>query len=127
MEQANEEVALAFFRRTLASLPDPRRRQGIRYPLTSVVVIGLMAMVCGADNAEEMEDWGQANEEWLRKLMALPHGTPTQDVFLAVFWRNRSRGFPHRIRGVDATAPGAPQSCGQAHCRRRQDQPAQRG
>ncbi len=85
IEQANEEAALAFFRKTLASLPDPRRPQGIRYPLSSVVVIALMAMVCGADNAEEMEDWGQANQEWLEGLLALPHGAPTQDVFLAVF------------------------------------------
>jgi predicted transposase YbfD/YdcC len=85
IEQANEEAALTFFRQALSALPDPRRPQGVRYPLVSVVVIGLMAMVCGADNAEEMENWGRANEKWLEGLLPLPHGTPTQDVFLAVF------------------------------------------
>jgi predicted transposase YbfD/YdcC len=85
LELANEEAALVFFREALWTLPDPRRRQGTRYPLTSVVLIALMALVCGADNAEEMEDWGWANAEWLGGLLALPHGTPTQDVFLAVF------------------------------------------
>jgi len=85
IEEANEEAALAFFRKALSLLPDPRRRQGIRYPLTSVVVVALMGMVCGGDNAEELEDWGHANQEWLEGLLALPHGTPTQDVFLAVF------------------------------------------
>jgi predicted transposase YbfD/YdcC len=85
IEQANEEAALVFFREALSLLADPRRAQGTRYPLTSVVVIALMAMVCGADNAEEMEDWGHANTRWLNGILALPHGTPTQDVFLSVF------------------------------------------
>ncbi|MCP4449717.1 MAG: transposase family protein [Myxococcales bacterium] len=31
----------------LADLPDPRRPQGVRYPLRSVVVIALMSMLCG--------------------------------------------------------------------------------
>lgn len=85
IEKANEEAALVLFRKALSSLPDPRRAQGVRYSLTSVVVIALMAMVCGADNAVEMEDWGEANAEWLDGILELPHGAPTQDVFLAVF------------------------------------------
>ena len=85
IEQANEEAALVFFREALSSLPDPRRAQGIRYPLTSVVVIALMAMVCGSDDAEAMEVWGEANARWLGGILELPHGTPTQDVFLSVF------------------------------------------
>jgi hypothetical protein len=85
IEQANEEAALTFFREALRALPDPRRRQGTRYPLVSVVVIALMAMVCGCDDAEAMEAWAEANAEWLAGFLELPHGTPTQDVFLSVF------------------------------------------
>lgn len=85
IEQDNEMQALAFFEQTLATLPDPRRAQGIRYPLKSVVVIALMAMVCSCDDAEAMEVWGEANEKWLEGFLVLPHGTPTQDVFLSVF------------------------------------------
>ena len=58
IEQENEQQALMFFRETMAALPDPCRRQGIRYPLGAVVVIALMAMVCGCDDAEAMEVWG---------------------------------------------------------------------
>lgn len=83
--EANEEQAHAFFEAVLLGLRDPRRAQGIRYPLRSVVVIALMAMVCGCDDAEAMEVWGEANAEWLQGFLELPHGTPTQDVFLAVF------------------------------------------
>lgn len=85
IEQANEEAALVFFREALSGLKDPRRSQGIRYPLVSVVVIALMAMVCGCDDAEALEAWGDANADWLADILALPHQTPTQDVFLFVF------------------------------------------
>ena len=85
IEQANEKAALVFFREALSSLPDPRRRQGMRYPLRSVVVIALMAMVCGCDDAEGMDVWAEGNAEWLDGILKLPHGTPTQDVFLSVF------------------------------------------
>lgn len=85
IEQGNEEQATAFFASMLGALPDPRRRQGKRYPLGTVVVTALMAMVCGCDDAEAMQEWGEANAEWLATFLAMPHGPPTQDVFLSVF------------------------------------------
>jgi hypothetical protein len=85
LQQENEQQALAFFDAALRALPDPRRGQGRRYPLRTVVVTALMAMVCGCDDAESMELWGECNTEWLAGFLDLPHGTPTQDVFLAVF------------------------------------------
>lgn len=84
IEQETEQEALEFFERLLAGLPDPRRAQGRRYPLRAVVVIALMATVCGCDDAEAMDAWGEANEAWLAGFLPLPHGAPTQDVFLAV-------------------------------------------
>lgn len=83
--QETEAQALEFFRSALDAMPDPRRPQGVRYPLETVVVIALMAMVCGCDDAEAMQAWGEANAEWLEGFLETPHGPPTQDVFLAVF------------------------------------------
>ncbi len=85
IERENEEQALSFFREALAALPDARRGQGLRYPLQTVVVTALMAMVCGCDDAEAMQSWGEANAQWLDSMLEMPHGPPTQDVFLAVF------------------------------------------
>ena len=84
VEKQNEDEALAFFQGVLGLLPDPRRRQGIRYPLITVVATALMAMVCGCDDAEAMEAWAEAHHDWLQTFLPLPHGTPTQDVYLAV-------------------------------------------
>ena len=69
----------------LRLLRDPRRAQGRRYPLRSVVLIALMAFVCDCDDAEAIEDWATHHEEWLATFLELPHGVPSQDVFLAVF------------------------------------------
>lgn len=85
LREALKAEALVHFEKALATLPDPRRRQGLRYPLHTVVVTALMAMVCGADDAEAMQTWGRANEEWLSTFLETPHGAPSQDVFLAVF------------------------------------------
>lgn len=79
-----EKQALDFFRETLSALKDPRRPQGVRYPLHSVVVIALMAMVCGAEDAQAMEYFGESNQDWLSGFLEMPHGAPTQDVFLSV-------------------------------------------
>lgn len=98
LQQANEEQALVFFRQALDALPDPRRRQGVRYPLVSVVVIALMAMVCGSDDAEAMQLWGETNEPWLATFLDLPHGPPTQDVFLAVFAALNPQAFSAVLR-----------------------------
>jgi len=84
IEAENEAQALQLFQDGLASLADPRRPQGLRYPLQTVVTIALMASVCGCDDAEAMQAWGEAHEEWLCGFLPMPHGAPTQDVFLAV-------------------------------------------
>lgn len=85
IQRRQEAQALAFFEATLAPLPDPRRAQGKRYSLRTVIVTALMAMVCGCDDAEAMELWGEANAAWLASFLEMPHGPPTQDVFLRVF------------------------------------------
>lgn len=85
LEAGFEAAALASFEGALALLQDPRRGQGRRYPLRSVVVSALLAVVCGADDAEAMASWSRANQDFLERFLDLPHGSPSQDVYLRVF------------------------------------------
>jgi predicted transposase YbfD/YdcC len=98
IQQEQEQQALAFFKASLAALPDPRRGQGKRYQLYVVVVIALMAMVCGCDDAEAMEYWAEANSAWLSGFLEMPHGVPTQDVFLRVFAALEPEAFSAAFR-----------------------------
>jgi len=93
IESANEQAALGAFELALTALADPRRKQGQRYPLRTVVASALMAMVCGCDDAEAMELWSEANADWLSSMLDMPHGTPTQDVYLHVLGALDPRAF----------------------------------
>lgn len=88
-----EKEALAEFERLLRLLPDPRRKQGQRYPLFTVVCIALMGMICGCDDAEALGHWGRVHQAWLKKMLPMPHGAPSQDVFLAVFAALDAKAF----------------------------------
>ncbi len=65
IERANLEAALERFSASLQELRDPRRRRGLRYPLETVIVSALMAMVADCDDAEAMAVWSEANADWL--------------------------------------------------------------
>jgi predicted transposase YbfD/YdcC len=98
IRQENEQQALHFFQTALAALPDPRRRQGVRYPFETVLIVALMGMVCGCDDAEALGAWGDANADWLMSFLEMPHGPPTQDVFLAVFGSLEPEAFSSVFR-----------------------------
>jgi predicted transposase YbfD/YdcC len=76
-------VLLAF--EPFLTLPDPRSAQGKRHELLDIIVIALCGAVCGVDNAEELQDFGEAKEKWFRTFLDLRHGIPSQDTFLRVF------------------------------------------
>jgi predicted transposase YbfD/YdcC len=86
-----------------ADVPDPRCEVLITHPLFDILAITICAMLCGADDWVEIEQFGQAKADWLRTWLELPHGIPTHDTFGRVFARldpaHVLRGF---ARWVDA-------------------------
>jgi predicted transposase YbfD/YdcC len=68
-----------------SDLSDWRREQGKRHTFNDILVIALCAIVSGADDCEEIVDFGLANEEWFRGFLSLPNGIPSQDTFLRFF------------------------------------------
>ena len=65
-------------------LEDPRR-DNRRHQLIDIVFITICAVVCNAESWEDIEQFGDAKEGWLRKYLQLPHGIPTEDTFARVF------------------------------------------
>jgi len=43
----------------LKKVRDTRDRKGRRFVFVDVILIALMAMICGCNDAEEMEDWAE--------------------------------------------------------------------
>lgn len=70
----------------LAQVPDFRQPGGnFRHPLLSILVISVLAVLCGADDFEDIADFGQQKYALLAGHLAMPHGAPSADTFRRVF------------------------------------------
>ena len=77
----------------LAQVPDFRRAGGnFRHPLLSILVIRVLAGLSGADDVEEMADFGRLKHAVLARHLALPNGPPSADTFRHVPARVRAPG-----------------------------------
>jgi predicted transposase YbfD/YdcC len=81
MKQARPPSTIAAY---FSVLEDPRRYNR-RHKLLDIVVIAICATMCGADGWEDIELLGEANEEWLKGFLELPHGIPSDDTCRRVF------------------------------------------
>ena len=70
-----------------SDLKDPRLKshRNFKYNLTDILVITVLATICGADNWVEIYKFGLAKESWLRTFLELPSGIPSPDTFAHVF------------------------------------------
>ena len=66
-------------------LNDPRVERAKRHQLMDIIVLTLCAVICGADNWAEIEEFGKAKEDWFRRFLRLPNGIPSHDTFGRVF------------------------------------------
>lgn len=66
-------------------IPDFRRQHKQLYDLESILVIGIISVLCGANSWDEMEEYAQSKEEFLRTFLELPNGVPSHDTFNRVF------------------------------------------
>jgi predicted transposase YbfD/YdcC len=68
-------------------LEDPRVERAKLHLLLDIVVIAICAVVCGADNWVDIENFGKAKQKWLETFLELPNGIPSHDTFGRVFAR----------------------------------------
>ena len=66
-------------------LADPRGKQGVLHPFTSIVMIALLATISGAKGWEDIEIYGVSHEKWLSSFLALPFGIPSADTYRRLF------------------------------------------
>lgn len=68
-------------------IKDPRRDQGKRHRLSAVLGLTICAVLSGADNWVEIEEYGEIKAEWLKTWLDLPHGIPSHDTLTDIFAR----------------------------------------
>ncbi len=67
----NEPAVVKSLAAHFASLTDQRKRRGLRYQLTPLLVLIVLAKVCGANNPQEMAKWIEYRADWLKEALAL--------------------------------------------------------
>jgi len=73
------------FRACFAELDDPRPGNAQRHKLDEIVMIALLATLCGAESGVDMALFGRSKEPLLRRFLELPGGIPSHDTFSRVF------------------------------------------
>lgn len=58
----------------LTLVPDPRRRQGCRYPFTGLLAVAVVSVLCGARSLAGISQWARGSNAPLLEALGLPHG-----------------------------------------------------
>ena len=68
-------------------IEDPRNtnHRNYRHKLTDILALTLLATLSGADDWEEIQTFGGANEEWLKEYFDFGNGIPSHDTLSRVF------------------------------------------
>lgn len=65
----------------LEGIEDTRRQRSVMYPLHEVLIIMLLAVICGAALYAKMEMFSISKKEWLSTFLKLEYGIPDACTF----------------------------------------------
>ena len=83
-----EYLSLKRLMHSMGGIRDPRRRSGnYRHQLVDIFAISLLAIICGCETWEEIEDYGRTKKEWLKSFLRLKNGIPGADTIRRLFER----------------------------------------
>ncbi|MCC3487266.1 ISAs1 family transposase, partial [Microcoleus sp. PH2017_14_LAR_D_A] len=74
-------------------LEDPRVERTRHHQLIDIITLSICAVICGADTWVDIESYGRAKYEWLKKILELPNGIPSHDTIARVFSRLNPEQF----------------------------------
>lgn len=95
-----------------ASLTDQRKPRGLRYALTPLLVLLVLARLCGANNPQETAEWVQYRAAWLKEALGLqwkrmPHHSTFRRVLQAAIRLSELERIAGQFLGALAHSGGA--------------------
>lgn len=84
-----------------SKLEDPRVDRNKKHELIDVIVLCVCAVVSGAEGWNDIEEFGRAKLEWLRRYVPLANGVPVDDNCANHFGAvgERFSGLLHELDG----------------------------
>jgi len=80
-----QEPELGSFKKCFGKVKDPRIDRTKRHKLIVIMIIAILAVICGADSWVDVEMFGNSKKEWLKTFLELENGIPSHDTFGRVF------------------------------------------
>lgn len=68
-----------------SKIPDPRINRNKKHNLTDIIVLSILAVICGAESYDSIEEFGKARIDFLKNVLYLPSGIPSHDTINRVF------------------------------------------
>jgi hypothetical protein len=66
-------------------LPDPRLDRIKDHLMEDIIFITIAAVICGAETWNDIENYGESKESWLKQYLRLPNGIPSHNTFNRFF------------------------------------------
>ena len=78
-------------------LEDPRIDRKKFYPVNEILLTTLLSIICGADSWNDIELFGKAKIDYLRRYLPYANGAPSDDTFRRLFRRINPEEFRSRF------------------------------
>jgi predicted transposase YbfD/YdcC len=78
-------------------LADPRTGNAKAHLFLEILIIAILAVICGADGWSDVELFGKNKKAWLKTFLQLPKGIPSHDTFGRVFAKIKPEEFQKRF------------------------------
>ena len=67
------------------SLHDPRINRCKQHALLDIIILSVLAVLCGAESYDQIHLFGKVNIDFLKQFLALKNGIPSHDTINRVF------------------------------------------
>jgi len=88
-----DDKVIPSIKQHFSDLIDPRIDRTKLHKLIDILAIAICAIIAGADNWEDVEEFGKSRIEWFQTFLELPNGIPSHDTFTRVFARLNPEQF----------------------------------
>jgi predicted transposase YbfD/YdcC len=95
--KAMENQPAASLVKHFEGLADPRRGNAKAHIFLEILIIAILAVICGADGWSDVELFGKNKKAWLKTFLKLPKGIPSHDTFGRVFAKIKPEEFQKRF------------------------------
>lgn len=76
-----------------SNIPDPRIERCKEHLLEDIILLAIIASICGCESWETIEEFGKSKKKFLKNYLKLPNGIPSHDTIERLFKRIDSKAF----------------------------------